>query len=92
LSQTQRLKRQLEKLHIAPGDIVVCHDAAAMEQLAGAQIAGINFPVPIILCEGAIETLSREQLLRLVAAASGRAPVEHPERLSLEGNYVERDP
>lgn len=68
MSETKwpELEIAIEKLHLEPGDILVCKDSDAVEQLTKLQIPNVTFPVPIVYAPNGIQKMTREQLLKSI--------------------------
>lgn len=73
------LLNAIKKLHLEPGDVLVCRTTEAMEALARAGRV-VDFNVPVVFSPQGIEKLNRQDLLNLLEQLdSANAPVTQDE-------------
>jgi hypothetical protein len=59
------MKKQLRRLRLRKGDVLVCRLPEDVKRIAKAPIS-LGFDVPIVFCEGSVHRLSREYLQKLL--------------------------
>jgi hypothetical protein len=61
----EALRDRIQKLSLAPGDVLLVKEVETIEALARSGVK-LDFHVPVVYCPGGIQKLSRQDLLNVL--------------------------